>query len=95
MDVGYVWDEAKYEKVKTKHNVWFYEVVSALEDPKGLDLEDPAEHQDRWIWVGQTVTERLLSVVYTIDGDGPILRIITAFDAEQVVSEEYNERQGF
>jgi uncharacterized DUF497 family protein len=95
MDVGYLWDEEKYEQVRKKHHVWFYEAVSALEDPNGLDMEDPAEHTERWMWVGQTVTNRILSVIYTIEEDGPILRIITAFDAEPVIIEEYNGRQGF
>jgi len=32
MDIGFVWDENKYQQVMADHNVRFYEVVSALDD---------------------------------------------------------------
>ncbi len=33
MDVGFVWDENKYQTTVKKHDVRFYEVVSAFDDP--------------------------------------------------------------
>jgi uncharacterized DUF497 family protein len=30
MDIGFVWDETKYQAVRKKHHVQFYEVVSAF-----------------------------------------------------------------
>ncbi len=47
MDIGFVWDADKYEEVQRKHNVWFYEVVSAFDDHKGYDAPDPQGHADR------------------------------------------------
>ena len=49
MDIGFVWDEIKYQAVVNKHNVQFYEVVAAFDDPDGYELSDPAEHEERWI----------------------------------------------
>lgn len=91
MDVGYVWDEDKYEKVKEKHDVFFHEVVSAMEDPKGFEQPDEASYEEgQWIWVGQTAQRRVLVVVYS-DEDLPIFRIITAFDAEGRWLDEYQQ----
>ncbi len=54
MDIGFVWDEIKYQAVVNKHNVHFYEVVAAFDDPDGYEFSDPAEHEDRWLWIGRT-----------------------------------------
>ncbi|MCP4397259.1 MAG: hypothetical protein GY801_08180 [bacterium] len=50
MDIGFVWDESKYRPVIEKHNVRFYEVVSALDDPRGYETPDPSGYEDRWIF---------------------------------------------
>ena len=91
MDIGYVWDNEKYEAVKEKHGVYFYEVVSAFEDPNGFIEADPANHRDRWMWVGMTVTDRILSIICT-DEDLPSFRIITAFEAPEKWIDEYEKQ---
>jgi uncharacterized protein len=92
MDIGYVWDNDKYEAVKRKHGVYFYEVVSAFEDPKGFLEADPANHKDRWMWVGMAVTKRVLAIIGT-DEDLPSFRIITAFEAPEKWVDEYEKQQ--
>jgi uncharacterized DUF497 family protein len=92
MDIGYVWDEAKYKKVLSKHDVNFHEVVAAFEDPNGFEEASLLEHEDRWLWVGKTPWDRLLIVVFT-DQDLPLYRIITAYDANEKWVEEYYARQ--
>lgn len=92
MDIGYVWDEAKYEKVVSDHNVRFYEVVAAFEDPNGFDEASLAEHESRWFWIGKTPWGRLLLIVFT-DQDFPVYRIITAYEASERWVEEYYARQ--
>lgn len=47
MDLGFIWDESKYQITVKKHNVRFYEVVSAFDDPNGYEMPDPAEHEER------------------------------------------------
>ena len=93
MDIGFVWDEDKYQTVQRKHGVKFYETVSAFEDLNGYIAPDPAGHEDRWMWVGQTISGRILSVIYS-EEELPLHRIITAFDADDRFITEYYERQG-
>jgi len=62
MDIGFVWDETKYQTVLEQHNVNFYEVVAALDDPAGYETPGLAEHEDRWLWIGRTPWDRLLMV---------------------------------
>ncbi len=88
MDIGFVWDESKYRTVVSEHNVNFYEVVAAFDDPAGYEVPGLAENEDRWLWVGRTPWDRLLIVVYT-EQDLPLYRIITAFDAEGRWIDEY------
>ncbi len=92
MDVGFVWDETKYQKVLADHRVRFYEVVASLDDFQGLEFPDPAGHEDRWLWVGKTPWERLLVVIYS-EQDFPVYRIITAFDAKGRWIDEYDRRE--
>ncbi|MBI1930563.1 BrnT family toxin [Candidatus Poribacteria bacterium] len=93
MDIGFVWDEKKYQEVQKKHHLHFYEVVSAFDDPNGYEVPDPAGHEDRWMWVGQTAQGRILAVIYS-DEDLPLYRFITAFDAEGRWLDEYHNRPG-
>ena len=80
MDIGFVWDEDKYREVQKEHQVWFYETVSAFDDPDGYEVPDPAGHEDRWMWVGSTAGGRILALVYSEEAL-PLYRLITAFDA--------------
>ena len=93
MDVGYLWDEDKYELVQQKHNVVFFEVVSAMDDPNSFEVPAPSGHADRWMCVGRSVTDRILTVIYS-EEDLPVYRLITAFDAEKRWVDEYYEKQG-
>lgn len=91
MDIGFVWDLDKYEEVQRRHRVRFYEVVSAFDDPHGYDAPDPQGHQDRWMYVGKTVTDRILVIIYTAEGE-EFHRLITAYEAKgEVLDEYYNE----
>ncbi len=92
MDIGYVWDEAKYKKALSEYDVKFHEVVAAFEDPNGFEEASLLEHEDRWLWAGKTPWDRLLIVVFT-DQDLPLYRIITAYDANEKWVEEYYARQ--
>lgn len=91
MDIGFVWDQTKYEKVIKDHGVKFFEVVGAFEDPDGFESPSLIEHEERWIWVGKTLWNRLLVIVYT-DEDLPLYRTIMAFDAEGRLHDEYYQR---
>ena len=91
MDIGFIWDEEKYQEVRAKHQVQFYEVVSAFDDLNGYEIADPAGHEDRWVWVGSTAGGRILAVVYSEEA-WPLYRLITAFDVTGRRLDEYRER---
>ena len=91
MDIGFVWDETKYNRVIKEHGVQFYEVVAAFDDPNGFESQSLVEHEERWMWIWKTPWDRLLVIVYT-DEDLPSLRIITAYDAEGKLIDEYYQR---
>lgn len=93
MDIGFVWDEDKYEQVVTNHQVRFYEVVSAFDDPNGYEVPDPAGHAERWMWVGKAVHERVLAVICS-EEELPLYRVITAFDAEGSWRDVYDQGHG-
>ena len=91
-DAGYVWNKSKYEEVRQKRGIRFYEVVSALENEVFLDV--PHElHEDRFVIVAYTMTEtKRLLVIVVSEEEQPINRIITAYDAEGRFLDEYKER---
>ena len=63
-DIGYVWDEDKYELVRAEHGVTFAEVVGALCDPLALEELDPQGHEGRSMWVG-ACEGRVLQIIYS------------------------------
>ena len=92
MDIGFIWDENKYQEVQRRHHVQVYEVVSAFDDPSGYEIADPAGHEDRRMWIGITTGGRVLAIVFS-EEDLPIYRLITAFDAERRLRDEYYRRR--
>jgi len=88
MDIGYLWDEIKYERVRRVHRVSFWEVVDVFDGENTLYVNDPAGHWGRWMAVGATRAGRVLQVVCG-DDDAPLVRIITAFDATREWRDEY------
>ena len=95
MDIGFVWDENKYREVQEKHQVQFYEAVAAFDDPNGFEVSDLSGYEDRSRWIGATAAGRVLVVVYSASQeDLPLYRLITAFDADGSLRDEYYSRQG-
>ena len=91
MDIGFIWDEDKYQEVQRKHSVQFYEIVSAFDDPDVQVVPDPQGNEDRWMLVAKTFNGRILSIICS-DEDAPLQRSITAFDASGEALDEYYRR---
>lgn len=89
MDIGYVWDEMKYRRVKAEHGIRFDEVVALFEDENALYLPDPQTNPGREMVVARTPRGRILQTIITFDEDAPLVRIITAFDASEGWREKY------
>jgi uncharacterized protein len=54
----------------------FANLVAVFEDSRALTLQDPDEHEERWVTVGLDAFTRVLVVVYTWRGER--VRIISA-----------------
>lgn len=93
MDVGYVWDEDKYDRVQEEHDVDFAEVVDVFEDDHAVHAPDPQGNLSRRMVVGQTRGGRTLQVIFNDQEDAPLVRIITAFDADPRRENEYLRRR--
>ena len=92
MDIGFIWDKDKYQEVRRKHRIQFYEVVSAFDDPNGYEVLDPTRHAGRWMWIGETAGSRVLTLIYS-DEELPLYRLITAFGAGGRLLDEYYNRK--
>ena len=90
-DIGYLWKEKKCNEVKEKHDVDFWEVVETLEDINGFEEEDPQKNEGRYMFVGSTREGRVLQVIYS-EEEMPVIRIVTAFDADKYWSRVYEDR---
>lgn len=66
-------------------------MVSAFDDEQGYEVPDPAGHDDRYLMVARTTTDRTLIVVFS-EEELPLYRIITAFEAEGRWLDEYRQR---
>ena len=93
MDIGYVWDEDKYDRVREKHDVVFAEVIDVFEDERAVYAPDPQGNLDRRMVVGQTRGVRILQVIFNDQEDAPLIRIITVFDADPRREDEYLRRR--
>jgi len=73
------WDEAKDEINQRRHGISFKEAAQAFADP--LHKEGPdvlhSHHEDRFLVIGALANGKLVTVAYTIVGDGDV-RIISA-----------------
>ena len=83
------WDANKAAANLSKHGVNFEEAASALLDPNALAQEDLfSETEVRWVLVGMSSSLRLLTVVYTLRGEG-LVRLISARKATRNEAEHY------
>ena len=88
MDLGYIRDEHKYDRVREKHGVSFGEVVDVFEGERTLYEVDPQGNVDRQMAVGGTREGRILQVIFSYE-DAPLIRLITSFDASNGWQDEY------
>ena len=91
MALTFEWDRRKAASNLQKHDVSFEEAATAFEDPLSVTIHDPdhSEEEERFILLGSSETERLLTVVHTERGD--TIRIISARLATGHEREAYEE----
>ena len=83
------WDSKKAASNLKKHGVSFEEAATSLLDPMAKAQEDPdAEGERRWVLLGMSTQQRLLSVCYTLRRDDCI-RLIAARRATRKEGKDY------
>ena len=89
MHMAIEWDSKKAASNLQKHGVSFEEAATALLDPMGKAQEDPdAVGEPRWLLLGMSAQQRLLSVAYTLRRDDRI-RLIAARPATRKEANQY------
>lgn len=93
----FTWDVAKAIANFEKHGVSFEEAATAFGDANGLDWDDltHSSQERRFKRLGQSVSDRLLLVVYTVRGvehEKETFRIISARPASRRERQAYTRR---
>ena len=84
------WDPIKARANLAKHDVRFSDAESVLFDPGALTREDEdTEGEQRFVSVGSDAMGRVLTVVYSYQGEG--IRMISARQATRTERRIYEE----
>jgi uncharacterized protein len=83
------WDSRKAQANKRKHDVTFEEAAECFGDSLAMILDD-AEHPDRLILIGQSLSCRLIFTVYA-ERENDLVRIISARKATRAERRRYEE----
>jgi len=82
-------DPIKAESNLKKHGVSFKEAVTVLYDEMALVQEDiDSKDESRWVLIGLSKRNRLLTIVYTLR-NGEIIRLISARKATKKEAKYY------
>jgi len=89
--LNFEWDPKKAQANLEKHGVAFEEATTVFGDPLSLTIGDPdhSEGEERFILLGQAITNRLIVVVHIEQHDR--IRIISARMATKQESRTYEE----
>ncbi len=88
-NIEFEWDDDKARKNLKKHGVSFEEAATIFNDPKIATIFDPdhSENEERFVSLGMSFIQRLLSVVHT-DRERRI-RLISARKATKTERKTY------
>jgi len=89
------WDDAKNVANTEKHGVSFEEALQVFTDPNGIEKEDLAHStpKERRFWrTGRLKSGRIVTVVYTLQGDN--IRLISAQERRRERREYEQAKKG-
>ncbi|MFQ5455451.1 MAG: BrnT family toxin [Nitrospirota bacterium] len=79
---GFEWDSGNIEKNWERHKVSYLECEEIfLNDPLFITPDERhSQVEQRFRALGRTESERLLTIIFTIRGNGKLIRVISARD---------------
>jgi len=86
------WDDDKYKINVEKHGIYFEEAASAFVDDNAVILPDDAHsyREERFMLIGFSRSNKLLTVCHCERQNGEVTRIISARRAEHIEIILYN-----
>lgn len=97
MNIRFEWDAAKAAANQRKHGVSFELAIRVFSDPLAFSRQDRIEDgEQRWQTLGMVGSVLLLLVAHTVreDGDGEVIRIISARAATRKEKRDYEQENG-
>ena len=82
----------KMKRIVKKHGVWFEEAKNIFSDSYHHVFLDSTQHEDRYIAIGSSGSERLLVTVFCYRKNESVIRIISARKATKKERRFYEER---
>ena len=92
--LSFEWDERKNRANKKKHGISFEEAQSVFFDEHALQYNDPSHSgdEDRFLFLGHSLTLRVLVVCHCFRASGSVIRIISARRATALERLVYRNR---
>lgn len=92
MSFRFEWDKEKAEENIEKHGLSFEEAITVFGDPYSLTIHDPDHSigEDRYVDLGESVSGKILVVVYTERGEN--IRVISCREATASEQSQYEQR---
>ena len=89
----FTWNEKKAKSNLLKHKVSFEEAKTVFEDENARLILDPdhSEEEERFILLGLSVSDKILTVVHCHRDDALNIRIISARKSTKTEQKQYKE----
>ena len=94
--ICFEWDEYKESLNRKKHGISFNEAATVFWDEDALLFDDPlhSSEEERFLIIGMSRSERLLTVVHCVRDNDSVIRIISARKATVQEEKSYMRRKG-
>ena len=92
VELRFEWGERKNAANRRKHGVSFEEAQTVFYDDRALLIDDPDEHEERFVLLGLSAMLRTLVVCHCYRADDQVIRIISARKARKDERADYERR---
>ena len=96
MDIKFEWDEQKRLSNISKHGIDFKEAKTSFYDEDALIIYDPdhSNSEDRFVLLGLSIFNKLLTICHCYRKNDEVIRLISARKATSSETKQYFERRG-